>query len=540
MIATLHIKNIGIIEDININFHEGFNILTGETGAGKSLIIRSIDILSGGRFSKDTIRKNQESSLVEACIFDESNSQDIVVSREIFQNGRNLCKINGRLVTVTELKAFMKDIVDIHGQYDNQNLMDSKEHIKFIDAFSKDDIEKHISLYKEYLYRYNEIKKELKRNYGNDIERQRKLDLLKYQVNEITDANLVSGEEEELNSKKKLLQNSEKISENLELTKYKLSENVIDNIDEIIISLSKIAELSTEYSTYLEQVQGAYYTLADVLDSVTNIIDNVEFDEEENNKIQERLELISSLKRKYGSTVEEILEYKNSIETQIAEIENLEEYNNKLKVEQKEVEEKLVNIGNIIHDIRVKYSNILEEKINNELKSLEMKNACFKVDIKYDTNIFKDNGLDQIEFMISTNIGEDFKPLSKIASGGEIARVMLSIKTILSDVDKVQVMIFDEIDTGISGVTVKAVGKKLKTISKNHQVFCITHQPILTAIADYNYMVYKITDKISTITKIKLLNEEERIEEIARISTGEITKSSIEHATELRKVCINC
>ncbi len=538
MIATLHIKNVGIIDDIIINFNKGFNVLTGETGAGKSLIIKSIDILSGSRVSKDIIRKEQEYLLVEACIYDETKENEVIVSREVYQSGRNLCKIDGRLVTVSELKAYMKDIVDIHGQYDNQNLMDSKEHINFVDAFSKDEINNKLKEYKEYLYSYNEIKKELKKNYGNDIERQRKLDLLRYQLNEIIDANLLVNEEESLNNKKKILQNSEKISEGLTLTKYKLEEQVIDSLDEIIISLSKISSLDVKYDNYLKEVQDAYYSLADTLDGVSDILESLEFNEDENNLICSRLELINNLKRKYGNSISEILDYRSNIEKQIAEIENLEEYNNKLKVKQNDIENKLLTIAKDIHNIRAKYSKILEDSVNNELKTLEMKSARFKINILYDEKNFKENGLDTIEFLISTNIGEEYKPLSKIASGGEIARIMLSIKTVLSDVDKVPVMIFDEIDTGISGATVKAVGKKLKNISLSHQVFVITHQPILTAIADYNYMVYKVVKNDNTNTKVKLLNEDERINEIARISTGDITKSSINHAIELRKTCL--
>ncbi len=538
MIATLHIKNIGIINDIIINFNKGFNVLTGETGAGKSLIIKSIDILSGSRVSKDIIRKDQEYLLVEACIYDEKSENEAIISREVYQSGRNLCKIDGRLVTVSELKAYMKDIVDIHGQYDNQNLMDAKEHINFVDAFSKDELNDKLKEYKEYLYKYNEIKKELKKNYGNDIERQRKLDLLRYQLNEIIEANLSVNEEESLNDKKKILQNSEKITEGLTLTKYKLEEQVIDSLDEIIISLSKISSLDVRYDNYLKEVQDAYYALTDTLDGVSNILESLEFDEDENNLICSRLELINNLKRKYGNSISEILDYSNNIEKQIAEIENLEEYNNKLKVKQSDIEDKLLTIGKDIHNIRAKYSNILEDSVNKELKALEMKNARFKINILYDEKNFKENGLDTIEFLISTNIGEEYKPLSKIASGGEIARIMLSIKSVLSDVDKVPVMIFDEIDTGISGATVKAVGKKLKNISLSHQVFVITHQPILTAIADYNYMVYKVVESDNTNTKVKLLNEDERINEIARISSGDITKSSINHAMELRKTCL--
>mgnify|MGYP004668865659 FL=1 len=538
MLSTLHIKNIGIIDDLSINFEEGFNVLTGETGAGKTLIIGSLAILSGGRFSKEMIRKGEECSLIEASIFvpqsEFSEDGNIIISREVYSNGRNTCKINGNLVTVSELKRVMSKIIDIHGQHDNQNLLDNTKHIVYLDGFIGDELFNVKHEYQEYFNKYNEIKNKLKNNYGDETEKTRRLDLLRYQYNEIDVANLKIGEDLELEEKHNIMMNSEKLKENLEEINENINSNTIEYISNSIRCLEKIEDYGEVYKSKLAELKSIYYELQETARDLSSLKDEANFDEYERDEVERRLDIIFSLKRKYGNSIEEILEYKSKLAEEIEQIENVEEINKKLRIEQKEIESKMNNLCNLMNEKREKYGIILSEKINNELKDLEMPNACFSIKIEKEAS-FNINGNDKIEFAISTNIGEESKELIKIASGGEMSRIMLAIKTVLADIDEVPILVFDEIDTGISGKAAKAVAEKMKIISNKHQTLCITHLPAIAAQGDNNFYIYKEVKNGKTRTNIKKLNEEETIFEIARISNGDITDVAIENAKELRK-----
>jgi len=537
MIGTLHIKNIGIIEDLSIDLNNGLNVLTGETGAGKTLIIDSLQIISGGRFSKEMIRKGETNSFVELCMYepDNENSIDgnIIISREISLKGKNMCKINGRMVTVAELKEFMSKFIEIHGQNDNQNLLDEKLHLEYLDGYIGEKIRKEKETYEKHYDKYNQIKKELKENYGDEKEKQRKLDLLKYQLKEIEEANLKPNEDEELEEKRKIVVNSEKISENLKEADGLISENGIDSISMAIRALEKIETIDEKYEKVSSNLKNIYYELQELSRDISGYSQDIYFDEEESNYIEERLDLIHSLKRKYGNTIQEILNYKEEIAQEIEHIENLEEYNNKLKQEQKETENKMDLIAKTIHLLRKEKAEKLSNEINKELEDLEMKNAKINIHVESCEEYLK-TGKDNVVFYISTNIGENEKELSKIASGGEMSRTMLAIKKVLADSDKTEVLVFDEIDTGISGKAANAVANKLKAISEKHQVMCISHLPNIAAKADYNYFISKDVNDERTKTKIKLLQEDEVIKEIARISSGEINEISLKYATELR------
>ena len=538
MISTLHIKNIGIIDDICIDLNKGLNVLTGETGAGKTLIIDSLGIISGGRFSKDMIRKGETNSFVEICMYDPENENsidgNIIVSREINITGKNMCKINGRMVTVNELKNFMSKFIEIHGQNDNQSLLDNKFHLKYLDGFIGSKIFGIKKEYKEKYQKYVEIKQELKINYGNDKERERKLDLLKYQLNEIQEANLKENEEEKLEEKRKLIVNSEKISKNLQEADISIGENSIDNINTAIRALEKIENIDEKYANITNNLKSIYYELQEISRDISEYKDDVYFDEEERNEIEERLGLIYNLKRKYGNNIQEILKYKEEIQDEISRIENLDEYNNKLKKELRQIKDEMTVLAQKISQFRQEYAKVLSININKVLEDLEMKNANINIRVDYFEEEFFENGKDEVEFYITTNLGEDEKQLSKIASGGEMSRIMLAIKKVLSDTDKMPVLIFDEIDTGISGKAAGVVAEKLNEISKNHQVLCISHLPSIAAIADYNYFISKKVVENRTNTNIKLLNEKETLEEIARISSGEINEITLKYAYELR------
>ena len=396
------------------------------------------------------IRKGETNSFVEICLYEPENKNsidgNIIISREINLNGRNMCKINGRMVTVNELKDFMKTIIEIHGQNDSQNLLDSKEHIKYLDCFAGIEIKELKEEYKKYYVRFNEIKKDLKENLGDDKERQRKLDLLKYQINEIEAANLIEGEEEELENKQKIITNSEKIATTLNDVDVTITENTIDLISNSIRNLEKIQTIDTKYQEITNSLKSVYYEIQEISRDLSNYKDEIYFDEEEQKKIEERLDLIFSLKRKYGNSIKEIIEYKQEIEDEVYRIENLDEYVNQLKKEQIEVKQKLDTIGIKIHNIREIKSKELSKKINKNLQDLEMKNAKVNIHIDYIENEYFDTGKNKVEFFINTNLGEDEKQLIKIASGGEMSRVMLGIKTVIADTDKISVLIFDEID----------------------------------------------------------------------------------------------
>lgn len=539
MITTLHIKNIGIIDDITVDFNEGFNALTGETGAGKTLIIDALNIICGGRFSKEMIRNGENHSFVEVSIYlpENLNSIDgnIIVSREIYSNGRNSCKINGRLITVNELKLFMSEIIDIHGQNDTQKIMNSSEHISYLDNFIGNDILKIRTEYQDLYKSYCDIKSELSKDYGDSKEKQRNFDLLIYQLNEIRNANLQIGEDFDIEEKRKIILNSQKIIDSMIICDESLNQ-VQDNLNISIRSLEKIHTINEKYFKTMEILKTSLYDIEEANREIIEYRENIDMDEKEKNDLEERYDTINSLKRKYGNTIEEILEYAKELDAQISNLENLEEKEQILKEELDKTEKKMIILAEEMHSIRNKFAIILSTSITNELKELEMSQAEFLVSVKKES-LFNKYGFSKVEFVISTNIGQEKQSLIKIASGGEISRIMLAIKAILANSDSVPIMIFDEIDTGISGKAAKKVGEKMMKIAKKHQIFVVTHLAVIAAFANNNFYIYKDIYDNKTRTNVKLLKEEETIQELARILTGEITEIAIKNAIELRKSC---
>lgn len=538
MITTIHIKNIGIIEDITIDFNQGLNILTGETGAGKTLMIDSLAILAGGRFSKEMIRKGEEYSYVEACFFlpnhENAIEGNVIISREISTNGRNMCKINGRMVTVNELKAFMKSVIDIHGQQDNQVILDRSSHLGYLDSFIGAEIKPLKEEYRKQYNQYCEINRLLAENYGDETEKERKLDLLKYQLKEIQVAGLKVGEEEELEEKHRKMMYAEKVMQNLAEANEALSNQTIDSVNIAIRALEKIEEIDGNYAEKLVNLKNIYYEVQELTRDISSMQEEDEWDAREQEAVEERLDTLFSLKRKYGNSIEAVMEYAEKLEKQIEEIENMDEINQKRRKELVEIEKTLQQLADNMHEIREKYAKKLSHLVNQELSDLEMKQAQFTVEIKKESK-YQKNGMDEVEFYICTNVGEEAKPLIKIASGGEMSRIMLAIKSVLAEIDRVPVLIFDEIDTGISGIAANAVGQKMKKIAKYHQVLCITHLANIAAKGDYNYYISKKVKENHTITQIEQLNEERTLQEIARIASGDVSKISIEHAQALRK-----
>lgn len=486
------------------------------------------------------IRKGENHSFVEVSIFcpehEFSIDGNIVISREIFLNGRNTCKVNGRLVTVNELKEMMSKVIDIHGQQDNQNLLDSTKHIDYLDDFIGMEIKSKKEEYIELFSQYHQIKSRLKENYGDDKERERKLDLLEYQFNEIDKAKLKIGEDIELQEQHNLMKNSQKLQENLSSIDDSLSIQVVEGVSNSIKCFEKIESCGEIYANKLVELKNIYYEIQELSRDISGIKEDLYFDEYQRDNVEKRLDEIFSLKRKYGNSIEEILEYKEKLEEEIHIIKNVEEINQGLQKQKIEIEKQMLLLCNTMSRIRGHYAIQLSEKINRELQDLEMPYAKFQVKVnQLEDNEFYHNGLDKVDFMICTNKGEEEKELTKIASGGEMSRVMLAIKTVLSDSDKVPTLIFDEIDIGISGKAAKAVGDKMKIIAKKHQIICITHLPSIAAKGDYNYYISKKVKGDTTTTCIKMLNEEETISEIARIANGDVTDVALANARELRK-----
>ena len=536
MLGQLHIKNIGIIDEITINFEEGLNILTGETGAGKSLIIDSISAITGARMSKDIIKHGEKMALVEACFFE--NEEETILSREFYQNGRSVCKINGRMVTLSELKTVGESLIDIHGQHDNQSLLNEKTHLNLLDGFACNIDKKFITLkmeYKKEFEAYQNIKEKMKINFGNEAERARRIDLLKYQKEEIESAYLKEGEEEELESKRNIIMNSEKIAKSLGKSYSVLEEVVLDNIGVVAHELSSISHVDNKYDELLKTVNDAYYSLKEVSSDISCYLEDVNFNEEEQATIENRLDVICSLKRKYGNDIPKILSYLEKTSEELDFLENSEEEIQKLEKELKQKENVLNELANKIREMRKKAAKRIEEKVKKELQDLEMKHAYIEFDFQ-ENHSFTESGKDIVQIFICTNVGEGLKPLVKIASGGEISRVMLALKVVLCTYDNIGTMIFDEIDTGISGQAGKAVAEKMKLIGKTHQVLCVTHLPVIAAAGDANFFIEKETKNGRTYTEVLKIDEEETIKEIARILNGnDITNAVLMHAKEMRE-----
>jgi len=536
LLGQLHIKNIGIIDDITINFEDGFNVMTGETGAGKSLIVGSIAAVTGSRISKEMLKTGAESAFIEAYFFEKD--KDIILSREIFTNGRNICKIDGKMATLAQLKEIGEAVIDIHGQHDNQSLLIPSMHLELLDKFIGEEINERKSQYTKLLEEYHSIQKELKEHYGDEKERTRKIDLLKYQIEEIKQAKLKQGEEEELKVRRNFMMNAEKITKTLSNTYYNLNDIVVDNLGMAVHELSNIADLDETYDKILLNLNEAYYMLKDCASETLDSMNAVEFDENEQNTIEERLDMIYQLKRKYGQDIDSILKYAEKMTQELNNLENADEMIDNLKQKLKELEKQLTNIALQMRHIRKEKANVICREVNKELQELEMKNAIIEFEFK-ELEDFAEMGMDEVQILITTNLGEAAKPLQKIASGGEISRIMLALKNVFASVDAIPCMIFDEIDTGISGQAAKVVAEKMNTISQNHQLICITHLPIIAAYGKTNYFISKVVENEKTHTQVQKLSEEETINEVARMLDGNnLTKTSLKHAKELVKLRI--
>jgi DNA repair protein RecN (Recombination protein N) len=563
MLLQLDIHNVALIDKISIELDNGMNILTGETGAGKSIIIDSINAVLGERVSKDIIRTGSDKALIEAVfktdtekIADVLNEMGmepeeggtVILSREISQSGRNTCRINGKMVAASFMKSIGERLIDIHGQHDNQSLLKIENHIELLDAFAGEVMQELKGEYLALLEEYRSVRADLKELSGDPGERERKMDLLKYQIDEIKKARLKKNEEEELDKERLFLNNADKIAVSLSgaydflVSGEEAGRPALDAMNEALTSLNVTTRLDNSFEEIHTRLQDIIYQLEDLSSDIRRRREGIEYDPDRLEYIGERLDLIYKLKRKYGDGIDEIFRFCENAEKQLEEIEKSEEMAGLLSEKRIELEGRLYQTARKVNAERHKAAEILETRIGQQLDELEMKHAKFKVDIQFDTasvsqadRRYGKNGLDRVEFLISPNAGEPLKPLAKIASGGEMSRVMLAIKTILAEVDSIPTMIFDEIDTGISGKAAKRVGEKLSLISRRHQVLCVTHQAQIACRADSNYLIEKISEGSSTTTIVTKLHTEDKIKEIARLIGGETTETSLKYAAELIK-----
>ncbi|WP_329380262.1 DNA repair protein RecN [Anaerofustis butyriciformans] len=563
MLLSLNINNYAIIDNLSIEFDEGLNIITGETGAGKSIIIGALSLVLGEHAKTENIRTGKDKAVIQALFTVEENNhelkevlddlsidysdQTLILTREISLKGRNICKINSTLVNVSTLKEVGTHLIDIHGQHEHQKLLNQNTHLSFLDSYGqnkiKDDL-RNVSLsydeYKKALKELTELEKKSKENSDN-------LDNFKRQFEEINEVELEIGEDEELEKREKILLNSQNIYSDIDSAYsllYKSDSNVLSNLTLANESFSKVLDYDESVKENVEMLNEANTLIEEVVFFLRDYRDNISFNPEELNDIESKLNKINYLKKKYGVTIEEILEYKKELQNNIELIDNYEDTLNSLKKDVDKKKKEYLKHAKTLREKRKKIADEFCKKITENLQLLSMKGtvfACEFKDLEKNENYTK-KGIDDIAFMISTNKGESLKPLNKIASGGEISRVMLSFKRILSENDNIDCLIFDEIDTGISGQTALIVGKQMWELSKNHQILAITHLPQIASMADTNYFIKKEVKDDKTFTSFTKLNEEEKVEELVRIISGENTsenaimyaKDMIENADKLK------
>lgn len=554
MLQSLYLENIALIEKLGIELFPGFNVLTGETGAGKSIIIDAVNFVLGERTSRDLIRNGAARAKVEA-VFNlnegdaafaaldalgiEYDGNELILSRELSAAGRNACRVNGTLVPVASLKSVSDTLVDIHGQHEHQALLDAENHISYLDAYCHAESLPIIEKIDAIVSRRNELM--LKRNSGfsSEREREREMDMLRYQIEEIASANLEAGEEERLNAEKTVLLNAERIRTALETAHMALSGaeegSALSAIDTARRSMRDIAALNKDYEALGDKIEELYYAAEDISFVLRDTSENVESDMQRLEEIEQRLKLISDLKRKYGRTVEDVIDFGKDAGTKLNELENAEALAAELDAKLDKLKAEYNAAADELSKVRRAAGDRLKRDVLNELKDLGMAKAMFDVALSDASGGEpRKGGRETAEFMLSANPGEPLKPLEKVASGGELSRIMLCFKSIFADNDRVPTLIFDEIDTGISGRTAAVVGEKMLGIAKKHQVICVTHLAQIAALAEANLMVRKYDDGKNTFVETRQLNEEEKVQRIAQMMDGESdSPSALTHAREL-------
>ncbi|MEG0629596.1 MAG: DNA repair protein RecN [Christensenellaceae bacterium] len=555
MIKSLLVKNIALIDELNIEFSEGLNVLSGETGAGKSILVDAMNLVLGERADRDLIRNGQEKAHVEAVIkinmetfkdFFEENLLDmedeLIISRELSVSGKNVCRMNGTVVSLSALKELTDRIIDLHGQHEHQSLLYAKNHLEFIDNFGGKSIGEIKGSVHEKYAEYQDLQNKLSQIGGDEKQRAHSIDLLEYQISEITEAAVKINESEDLKTERELLRNSQNISQALNYGYDALylgegGECALTSIQNTIDQIEDIASYDEKYARILSSLKDGYYTIEDCAHEMHDLAEQVPFDEQRQAEIEERIDIINSLKRKYGTDEEEILQFLDDAQHQLCDLQNSEVLLKKLNTDITAVKHQLYEYYVELSNARKEAAKALCTLVIKELNDLGMSHAKFEARFEplalENSTRFSKNGIDSTEFYISTNAGEPLKPLSKTASGGEISRIMLAFKNISAGIDDISTMIFDEIDTGISGRMALVVSQKMASISRSRQVICVTHLPQIASMADRNFLITKQSANNITKTSVACLAGDEVFSEIARLSGGIQTQNSISFAKEL-------
>ncbi|NLM03560.1 MAG: DNA repair protein RecN [Clostridiales bacterium] len=561
MLLELEIKDFALIDQINIQFKNGLNILTGETGAGKSIIIDAVNMVIGERADRNFVRSGSKKARIQAVFctkdieniyeildyygIEKDNENTLIITREIYANGRSICRINGVIISQKALKRITEKLIDIHGQHEHQSLLNTSFHIDLLDAYAGEEIQEKLNILSEEYKRYVNLQNKLNSLFYDDKERERNIDLLNYQINEIEAANLEKDEEEKLNEQRILLSNCERIYSILttlyeDFYQSNMNPSILDIISKNVKALNSISNIDDNLLHFYNSLEEVQYIIEDLIREIRIYRDNIDFQPEALYNIEERLDVINDLKRKYGNTIEDILLYKDKTQKKLDNYINSKEEIEKMKDVIAQQKKELETLSWEIRELRIKAAKTFETKLIEILETLNMGKVLFSVNIELSKDDngelkFSQKGIDKVEFMISTNVGEPVKSLSKIASGGEMSRIMLAFKTILAHVDNIPTLIFDEIDTGISGITAQVVGENLRKIGKNRQVICITHLPQIAAMANAHFLIEKEFKENTTKTFVKKLDQNSRLYELGRLLGGEITSITLEHADEMIK-----
>ena len=551
MLLEISIKNFAIIEEIALNFETGMTVLTGETGAGKSIIIDAMNMMLGSRATTDVIRHGAPKAEIEGLfaidenralqqLFEEQGlewADELIIRREIFQNGRSVSRINGQMVNLSVLKAVGQHLVDIHGQHDQEELMRAPLHIAMLDSFGEDAFFATKKAYRETFEKYKSLRKQVLQIQKNNQENQARIEMLEYQISEIEAAALSLDEDVQLEQERQRLLNHKMIADTLSNAYAMLDAedfSSLSNVRSAMNDLQSIEEYDPDYKTLSDQMAETYYTLEDLTKRLEDLVDGLDFDGNRLMQVEARLDLIHSITRKYGGQVKDVLDYLEQISKEYSLLTGAGTSSEDLEKELKSMEGQLVALAKELSQGRHALAQELQAEFQQELADLYMEKARFQV--RFTPSKFNREGNETVEFYISTNPGEDFKPLVKVASGGELSRLMLAIKSAFSRKEGKTSIVFDEVDTGVSGRVAQAIASKIYKIGRFGQVLAISHLPQVIAVADYQFFIEKVSDEFSTVSTVRLLSHEERVEEVAKMLAGEdVTEAARLQAEQLLK-----
>lgn len=558
MLLELTIENFAIISKLNLTFHKGMTALTGETGAGKSIIIDAMGLLAGGRSSSDYIRHGAKKCRLEGLfewpkqlefthLAEEIGIDDegelLIIQRDISTSGKSICRVNGRTVTLAILRQIGGYLVDIQGQNEHQELLQPEKHITLMDAFGDAAFQELLQEYHQAFTSYHQLESRVRKIQANEQSYVQRIDMLRFQQEEIAQADLQIGEEESLTEERDRLNNYQKILDALGQSYTAIADGEINSLDGVSVAVNEmqnIAYLATEYEQITENIQSAYYLLQDAAADLSRQLENLELDEARLEEVINRLDTIRQLKRKYGESIAAILTYSDEISQELLQADFSEGQLEGLEEELRKAGDEVWGLAEKLHVQRKLIARQLEKEIVQELKELYMENAQFDIRFANGRKVLKETGIDEVEFYMTTNPGEQMKPLVKVASGGELSRILLALKAIFSKTQSLTSIVFDEVDTGVSGRVAQAIAEKIAKIARHSQVLCITHLPQVAAMADYQYFIEKMVSQGRTQTHVFQLDTKERVTEIARMLSGaEITELTVEHAQELLDLAKN-